>query len=833
MQHTAIRIILVLGMMIAGFVQAEELPHGERILAFDSVIEVQENASLTVTETITVVARQVRIKRGIYRELHSDIDFEVLEVLRDGVEEPYRIEDNRIYIGEGPPFLTPGKYTYTLRYQVENHLLFSEDADELQWDVTGRWPFLIDRITARVVVPPDAELHLLDSGDNRQDHWYQRSKSFPALNETFAIPSNRWWQENSDQARAGIYNDKYVIKFYENSGYKTYFATQPTAFCEACELSAETEKISGDEGWGYGLRLGGNKENSIRFLISGKGNYAILKGLENSVFQNQARKWAFSPHIHTGNQENHLKIEQREGNLSFWANGELLESVKIPSAFRNERAGFVVHSNGQSATEIRFDNLRYAKTEEVQASDSAAEESPLFFEITAPTFANTSFQIFVKWAPGYVKRGWRGWLASVDHHWQDWWASVELPNWWPDFGFLENWLPDTSPPKLPTFDRQTNALILAGVASSVAAFYSLVWLFWLRDPPRGLPRSRTTPPDGISPAAAHYLANKGYDDLTLVCALVSLASKGFLSIQCLGRKTSHSAAYLWAVSKQDDASDKRLSADEKAVSERLFNYESTVTLSQDNREHLKKVSSEHLEQLQAELDESHVQYHFRLFLLAMALYLVVISGAVWWLHGGGMSAEFFGPLVFGFVGMELLFNGVSKLTSRSKIHVGEVIVTLIFLAFSGVALFLVWKFLSPEVLVFMLVLRLLNRWFCGKIQPYTVEGRKVMDQLEGFREHLLQKQPKAVPSFSGTRVRRSASEWLPYTIALGIEKKWKDAADNLPSTPDWLEGVDLTDPLSPNPFIANFGATLSVAVAAATLTPSSGHGGMHGGGGGH
>ena len=184
--------------------------------------------------------------------------------------------------------------------------------------------------------------------------------------------------------------------------------------------------------------------------------------------------------------------------------------------------------------------------------------------------------------------------------------------------------------------------------------------------------------------------------------------------------------------------------------------------------------------------------------------------------------------------MELLFNGVSKLTSRSKIHVGEVIVTLIFLAFSGVTLFLVSKFLSPEVLVFMLVLRLLNRWFCGKIQPYTVEGRKVMDQLEGFREHLLQKQPKAVPSFSGTRVRRSASEeWLPYTIALGIEKKWKDAADNLPSTPDWLEGVDLTDPLSPNPFIANFGATLSVAVAAATLTPSSGHGGMHGGGGGH
>ena len=64
---------------------------------------------MTVTETITVVARQVHIKRGIYRELPTDISFDVLEVLRDGLEEPYRIEDNRIYIGEGPPFLKIGR----------------------------------------------------------------------------------------------------------------------------------------------------------------------------------------------------------------------------------------------------------------------------------------------------------------------------------------------------------------------------------------------------------------------------------------------------------------------------------------------------------------------------------------------------------------------------------------------------------------------------------------------------------------------------------------------------------------------------------------------------
>ena len=109
MQPKSIWIICVVWMLVAGFVRGEHLTYGEHILDFDSVIEVLGDASLTVTETITVVARQVHIKRGIYRELPTDISFDVLEVLRDGLEEPYRIEDNRIYIGEGPPLPYPWK----------------------------------------------------------------------------------------------------------------------------------------------------------------------------------------------------------------------------------------------------------------------------------------------------------------------------------------------------------------------------------------------------------------------------------------------------------------------------------------------------------------------------------------------------------------------------------------------------------------------------------------------------------------------------------------------------------------------------------------------------
>ena len=81
-------------------------------------------------------------------------------------------------------------------------------------------------------------------------------------------------------------------------------------------------------------------------------------------------------------------------------------------------------------------------------------------------------------------------------------------------------------------------------------------------------------------------------------------------------------------------------------------------------------------------------------------------------------------------------------------------------------------------------------------------------------------------------------------LALGIEKEWRKIAKNSLPTPEWLEGANITDKFSPNPFIANFGASLSSAVATACSTPLwgisrsggnsvfDGGGGSGGGGGG-
>jgi len=146
----------------------EDRHTSERIISFDSNINVYSNGTMSVTETITVYSTGNEIKRGIYRDFptrYKDrygsnvvVDFSVDEVLRDGKPESYHLEDLkngvRVYIGRKEVFLNPGKYTYTIRYSTNRQLGFFKDHDELYWNVTGNgWSFPIERVSSTVHLP--------------------------------------------------------------------------------------------------------------------------------------------------------------------------------------------------------------------------------------------------------------------------------------------------------------------------------------------------------------------------------------------------------------------------------------------------------------------------------------------------------------------------------------------------------------------------------------------------------------------------------------------------------------------------------------------------------
>lgn len=180
--HCASRLaVTIVSMMMASL---PAWAQGERILSFDSRIEIRADASLVVTETIRVRAERQDIKRGIYRdfpqlyrgrwELNQRTGFDVLSVRRDGKPESFHLEsrDNgrRVYIGQSSVYLAPGEYTYELTYRTDRQLSFFKDHNELYWNVTGNgWVFPMDAVTATVTLPPGAAVTSSEAYTGLQD----------------------------------------------------------------------------------------------------------------------------------------------------------------------------------------------------------------------------------------------------------------------------------------------------------------------------------------------------------------------------------------------------------------------------------------------------------------------------------------------------------------------------------------------------------------------------------------------------------------------------------------------------------------------------------------
>jgi len=129
---------------------------------------VNVDASVDVTERITVQTTGQQIKRGIVRSfptrytndigLQYVVGFDVLAVQRDGIIESYRQEEREngtyLYIGDSHSFLCPGIHTYNIVYRTNRQLGFFDHHDELYWNALGLdSKFWVQQATVRVNLP--------------------------------------------------------------------------------------------------------------------------------------------------------------------------------------------------------------------------------------------------------------------------------------------------------------------------------------------------------------------------------------------------------------------------------------------------------------------------------------------------------------------------------------------------------------------------------------------------------------------------------------------------------------------------------------------------------
>ena len=144
----------------------------EIIEDFFATIEVQPDGDLIVSESVTVRAEGVQIRRGIYRDFPlqfedadgrlRQVSFELLGVYREGRPEAHHTRRSsrgiRIYAGSENTLIPTGSHRYEFRYRTGRQLREVDGATELNWNVTGNeWAFPIAAARAIVSLPGKVE----------------------------------------------------------------------------------------------------------------------------------------------------------------------------------------------------------------------------------------------------------------------------------------------------------------------------------------------------------------------------------------------------------------------------------------------------------------------------------------------------------------------------------------------------------------------------------------------------------------------------------------------------------------------------------------------------
>lgn len=127
-------LVFVLSFLYVSFsVQAEEA-----VLSFDTILNVQKDGSIQVTETLKVRHEGKQIKRGLVRDLPTDAGeiYQLNGVKRNGRPEPSFVEHYngiyRINTGSNALLPAPAESTFEISYTVKNIARSYDGHDEME-----------------------------------------------------------------------------------------------------------------------------------------------------------------------------------------------------------------------------------------------------------------------------------------------------------------------------------------------------------------------------------------------------------------------------------------------------------------------------------------------------------------------------------------------------------------------------------------------------------------------------------------------------------------------------------------------------------------------------
>lgn len=372
----------------------------------------------------------------------------------------------------------------------------------------------------------------------------------------------------------------------------------------------------------------------------------------------------------------------------------------------------------------------------------------------------------------------------------------------------------------------------------VLGYYYFAWKKVGKDPEKGVIAPLFYPPKGFSPALVHYVHKMGWKKngwSAFSAALVNLGVKGLITIV----KKQGSTQFLLK-----SKSTNELPAGEQVIYEYIAS-KRKVAVDKNTGAKINSVRKEFLSLLGSENRSIYFKNNYPYVLVgyvisALCLLLMVVGGV---LHPVLAFGGIFAGIALGIFASAIsgtwAGGGFAKLFIFAWVFL--LISNIIGSVFSSVtSISIDLAFVAALSIVIITVI------FIYIMRAPTIHGRKIMDQIDGFKMYLETAEKERLNMFDVPQMSVARFEAiLPYAIALGVEKPWskhfeselaRHAVADAPKSynPSWYSGTKL----SSSSIAKNLGGLatgMSAAMIASQPTSSSSSGfsgGSSGGGGG-
>eukprot|EP00873_Tetraselmis_striata_P022928 jgi/Tetstr1/443192/TSEL_031232.t1 len=344
--------------------------------------------------------------------------------------------------------------------------------------------------------------------------------------------------------------------------------------------------------------------------------------------------------------------------------------------------------------------------------------------------------------------------------------------------------PPTPEEEFGYFLKDNMATILGGGGILlVLAYYLGAWWLVGRDPPRGVVFPRFEAPEGVSPALAAYVRDKGFGDggwKALSAACLNLAVHGRMKMEDFSDDLTLSRP------EEEVGNLQGLPKGEAAIARWFDARGDALTLSKKNGTSVVSLGKSFRGAIEAE-NRGRFFRENRLYLIpGIALSVITIIALV--AYGNLSQTEIgalFPAMMAGFV-ISIFSVRIAKGMSRARgivARVGLAIAIFTLIMALGIAGFAVISINGeiPYPVLIAAALFSVNALFFFLIGAPTAVGRTRLDEIEGLTMYLsVAEKDRMNMAGAPDMSPRHFETLLPYAVALGVEEPWSRAFE------DWL-----------------------------------------------